>query len=119
MRTLGLNWLRMALAVVVPTVLGGAVAVALWRRFDLMIGSVVSAGVILVVILLFFAGEFIEIVRFNIACQQASVPCKTTLSEFTRYAIYGLIGFVDAAGVFVGGMAVEERRRRRTEGRVV
>jgi cell shape-determining protein MreD len=114
MKTLSLNWFRMALALVVPTALGGAVAIVLWRRFDMMIGSVIGAGVILFTILLFFAAEFIEVTRFWVACQQASVPCRTTLSEFSRYGIYGIIGFVDAAGVFAGGMILEERRRRRS-----
>jgi hypothetical protein len=89
------------------------VAAAIWRRFGVTIGSVVGAGAIFAAIILFFAGEYIEINRFFIGCRQAAVPCRITLSEFARYAICGIIGFVDVAAVFALGLMVDERRRRK------
>ena len=112
MKTLDLNWWRIVLAFVIPTLLGVGVAMVLWRRRDTMMGSVVAGGLIFALILLFFAGEYIEVTRFQIACQLAGIPCKLRLGDFNRFVIYGFIAFIDVAIVFTIGLRIEDRRRR-------
>ena len=112
MKTLALNWLRIGLSVVIPTLIGFAVARVLWRREDTMMGNVVAAGAVFTVILLFFAGEYIEITKFQIACAEAVTPCRLRLGAFNRYVIYGFAGFVDVAIIFAAGLRFEERSKR-------
>ena len=76
-----------------------------------MMGSVIGAGAIFAVILLFFAGEYIEITRFMIA--NTGVAYKTRLSDYNRYFIYGFIGFFDVAIIYLLALRYEERARRR------
>jgi len=108
-KTLDLNWLRIALAFVIPALMGTAVARLLWQRRDTMMGNVVAGGVILALMLLFFAGEYIEIARFQSACAEAGTPCKLRLGAHNRYFIYAFIGFIDVAIVFAMGLRHEER----------
>jgi predicted Na+-dependent transporter len=112
-KTLDLNWWRIALAIVVPMVLGVLVGKLFWRREDSTMGSVVAAGVIFALVLLFFAGEYIEIARFQVACLDAHITCKLRLAAHNRYFIYGFIGFIDVAIVFAMGLRHEERARIR------
>lgn len=111
MKSLDLNWCRIAVSFVIPTLIGLVVARLLWRREDTMMGNVVGAGVSLLVLLLFFAGEYVEITRFQIAW--TGVPYKVRLGYFNRYAIYAFIGFVDVAIVFLMGLRYGEGRKRR------
>jgi len=110
-KTLDLNWWRIGLAFVVPTLLGWVVARLFWRRrrADTMMGSVLGGGAIFAAILIFFAGEYIEITRFQIAF--AGVPYKVRLGEFNRFVIYAFIGFFDVASVYLLGLSHEERQR--------
>ena len=112
MKTLALNWLRIGLSVVIPTFIGLAVARVFWGRRDTMMGNVIGAGVIFTLILLFFAGEYIEITNFQIKCVEAVTPCKLQLGAFNRYVIYGFAGFVDVAIIFALGLSFEERGKR-------
>ena len=91
MKTLDLNGWRILLAFVIPTLLGVVVGKLFWRREDTMMGNAVAAGVILALILLFFAGEYIEIARFQTACADAGTPCKLRLGAHNRYFIYAFI----------------------------
>jgi predicted Na+-dependent transporter len=108
MKTLDLNWLRIGLAFVVPTLVGLVVARLLWQRNDTMMGNAVGAGAIFVIILLFFAAEYIEIARFQMLW--VGVPYRVRLGDFNRYVIYAFAGFVDAAIVFLIGLRFGERR---------
>ena len=110
MKTLGLNWLRIGLAFVIPTIVGAVVARILWRREDTMMGSVIGGGVVFALILLFFAGEYIEIARFQTAFQ--GVPYRVQLGDFNRYVIYAFVGFFDVAVIYLLALKFEERRRR-------
>ena len=111
-RTLPLNWSRIALALVVPTVIGTLIALLIWSRFDSTLGSLIGAGAIVFVMLLFFSSEYIEVVKFKTDCTDV-IRCKMTLSEFSRYGMYGIIGFIEAAFVFTIGLRFEEQHRAR------
>ena len=115
MKTLDLNGWRILLAFVIPTLIGVVVGKVLWGRDDTMMGNVVASGVILALILLFFAGEYIEIARFQTACVEANTPCKLRLGAHNRYFLFAFIGFIDVALVFVMGLRHEERARRQID----
>jgi len=112
-KTLDLNAWRILLAFVIPTLLGVVVGKVLWGSDDAMMGNVVASGVILALILLFFAGEYIEIARFQTACVDAHTPCKLRLGAHNRYFLFAFIGFIDVAVVYGMGLRHEERARRR------
>ena len=58
--------------------------------------------------------EYIEIQRVTMRCLQAGIICSFSPEPFTRFAIYGLIGLVEACALFGLSVVVEERVRRRS-----
>lgn len=99
------------MAIVVPAAVGVIVAKLVGRRGDTTMANVLGSGVILLVMILFFAAEYIEVTRFQIAW--IGVPYKVRFGYFNRYAIYGFVAFADIALLYVLGLRAEERWRRR------
>jgi hypothetical protein len=110
--------LWIAVAVVVPLVAGLLAAWPLWRRRvrDEM-GAIVGAGVILLCVVSLVAREYGEVAAVTARCIEAEIGCRFTPKPFTRYAIYGGIGMAQVFVLFVAGLSIEERLRRRDQSR--
>ena len=113
MRTSTLNWLWVATAILVPTLIGVLAALPFWRRADPAFGSAIGAGVALAGVMLLFGREFLELMAFEAACKADDVPCRSRPGAFMRGAIYAFVAFGDVALVYLAGLLVSERRRRR------
>ena len=85
-----------------------------WRQRDALIGNVVGAGLIGICVLLFIWREYLELGQVRAACGEQNIACRFRPTDFNRYAIYGAIRFAQVMAVFVIGLSVEERARRRT-----
>jgi hypothetical protein len=113
--TIGLDWIWIGIALTIPMALGLLGAMLFWwHQRDALIGNVVGAGLIGAFILLFIWREYLDLRQLRAACAAQNVVCRIRPSDFNRYAIYGAIGFAQVMGVFLIGLSVEERARRRT-----
>ena len=113
MKIAGLNWLMVAAGLVLPLIAGFLIAWLLWGGRDPMAGNLAATGVILISILVFFALEFVEVENVRRDCGASRVRCVFQPSEFTRYAIYAITGFIDIMLIFLASLWYDERRRRR------
>lgn len=112
MKVVGLNWLLVGVSVAVPLLVGLLIAWLLWGGRDTMAGNLAAAGIILLSIFLFFPIEFVEVQRVRQACGEAQVRCVFQPSQFVRYAIYAMAGFLDIMLIFLASLWYESRRRR-------
>jgi hypothetical protein len=112
--TVGLNWVWIGIALTVPLGVGLAAALPFWwRQRDALIGNVIGSGLIVGCVLLFIWREYLELAALRTSCMERNVACRFRPPDFHRYAIYGGIGFAEVMVVFVVGLSLEERARRR------
>ena len=109
----GLNHTWMLTAAIVPLIVGLIVAWPLWRRrvSDDM-GSVLAAGVILVLISALVVREYGEVELITQQCRLKEIPCHFRPQPFVRYVLISAIGMCQVFVVFVTGLRFEERLRR-------
>ena len=109
-----MSWYWIAIALTVPLLAALVIAVPCWLKFDPIVGNALGAGVIFVGAIALIAREYVEIERATARCLQAGIICSFSPEPFTRFAIYGLIGLLQASAVFALGLKVEEYRRQRS-----
>jgi hypothetical protein len=107
-------WSWIVVAIVVPMVIGLAIACPfwLWKAND-SIGSILAGGAVFVACLTFIGREYIQVQRVTNACLEAGRVCAFKPEPFTRFCIYGFIALLQAFVLFVVGLSIEERIRRR------
>jgi hypothetical protein len=108
------SWFWITIALTVPTLAATIVAVPFWIKVDPVIGNALGAGVIFAAMIALIGREYIEIQRVTMRCLQAGIICSFSPEPFTRFAIYGLIGLVEACALFGVSVGVEERMRRQS-----
>jgi hypothetical protein len=106
-----MSWYWIAIALTVPLLVALLVALPFWLKFDPVIGNVLAAGVIFVGAIALVGREYVEIQRTTMRCLQAGIICSFSPEPFTRFAIYGLIGLLEASLLFAVSIKVEERIR--------
>jgi hypothetical protein len=106
-----LSWI--AAAIVVPSTIAVAVALPLWFKASDSIGSIAGAGVVFVACIALIGREYVHVQRVTNACLQAEVVCAFRPEPFTRFCVYGFIALIEAFALFVIGLRIEERVRRR------
>jgi hypothetical protein len=107
-----LTWV--GIAAVLPVIAGVVVAFPLWwARVRDEMGTIAGAGVVLLFAVFFIAREFGEVQGTFARCIAAGRLCRFTPEPFTRYAIYAGIAMLQVFLLFVLGLQVEERLRRR------
>jgi hypothetical protein len=109
-----MNLVWVAAAAVVPLVAGMLTSAPLWRRRvrDDM-GSIAGVGVVLFFVVTFIAREYGEIVDTEARCVVSGIGCHFHPEPFTRYVIFASIGLVQTFAIFITGLIVDERLRRR------
>jgi hypothetical protein len=108
------SWYWITIALTVPIAVAAIVAVPFWIKGDPVIGNALGAGIIFAAMIGLIGREYIEIQRVTMRCLQAGIICSFSPEPFTRFAIYGLIGLVEACALFGVSVVVEERIRRRS-----
>ena len=109
----GLNWYWIAIAVLVPTVMGFLVAIPFWRRSEPIFGNIIGTAVIFGFAFAMIWREHVELDRIIKVCLDAGTVCWPEPAAFTRYAIYAFIGLLEVFLLFSLSLRVEERTRRR------
>ena len=108
-------WSSVAIAMVVPIVIGLAIAYPFWvRSANDSIGSILGAGAVFIACLTFIGKEYIHVQRVTNACLEAERVCSFQPEPFTRFCIYGFIALAQAFVLFIVGLSMEERIRRRS-----
>jgi hypothetical protein len=109
-----LHWV--AFASVLPFALALAVAWPFWRaRVRDEMGSIVAAGVVLLCSVGFIAREYGEIKAVTERCIAQQIGCHFHPDGFTRYSVFAGIALVQTCVLFLTGLGVEERLRRREQ----
>src|SRR5262245_56483438 len=109
--TITMSWLWIGIAFAAPTLLAILVAAPIWWQGDATVANVVGSGVAGLSIVLLILRENSMLVSIRLECATINLPCHIVPNDFTRFAIYAGIGFIDIMLVFLIGLRFEERRR--------
>jgi len=108
-----LSWFWIALALIVPPVVGGLVALPLWLRGEPIFGNLVGTAVIFGAAIALILRERVELDRLAQRCLDQGFYCFPEPAAFTRYAIYAFIALFEVMALFSVSLKVEEKIRRR------
>lgn len=108
-----MSWFWIGIALTVPTAAAFLVALPFWLKRSHLIGSVIGSAAIFIGVILLFGREYVALAQLRASCTAAGVACLIRPDDFIRYAIYGLIGFVEVFALFGVSLMLEERTRRR------
>jgi hypothetical protein len=108
-----LSWFWIGLALTVPPVVGGLVALPLWLRSEPIFGNLAGSVVIFGAAIGLIMREHVELERLAQACLDRGFVCWPDPSAFMRYAIYAFIALFEVIVLFSVSLKVEHRIRRR------
>jgi hypothetical protein len=109
-----LNWMSVAILVLVALPLGCVVATPLWRRQEGLLGNLAGTGVIFGTAIVIILKDSAESDALVSTCLDAGLTdCFSASSPFTRYAIYAFLGLAEVIALFLISHVVERRMRDR------
>lgn len=109
----GLNWFWILFALLVPPIVGGAVAYPIWRMGQVILGNIAGSAVIFAAAVGLIMREHVELDRIVQNCLDRAVTCWPEPSAFTRFAIYAFIALFEVILLFTVSVRVESQLRRR------
>ena len=108
-----LSWFWIMLALTVPPLIGGLIALPIWLKKQPILGNLAGTVVIFGAAIALIAREHVELERITQACLERGVTCWPNPSAFSRYAIYAFIALFEVMALFSISLKVEEKVRRR------
>ena len=108
-----LSWFWIAVAVAVPPVVGGLVALPIWLKEQPILGNLAGTVVIFGSAIALIGREHVELERLAKACLDQGQVCWPDPSAFVRYAIYAFIALSEVMVLFSLSLKVETKIRRR------
>jgi hypothetical protein len=108
-----LSWFWIALALTLPTLLGGLVALPFWRKGEAIFGNIAGTAVIFGAAVALIMRERVELERVARGCIDQGFVCWPDPSAFARFAIYAFIALFEVIGLFSLSLRVETKLRRR------
>jgi hypothetical protein len=108
-----LSWSWIVLALTVPPVAGGLVALPIWLKSQPILGNLAGTVVIFGAAVALIMREHIELERLAHECLDRGFVCWPVPSAFARYAIYAFIGLFEVMALFSVSLRVEAKIRRR------
>ncbi|OFV93557.1 MAG: hypothetical protein A3G76_08625 [Acidobacteria bacterium RIFCSPLOWO2_12_FULL_65_11] len=109
----GLNWAWIAIALTLPTLLGGLVAYPLWRAAQPIFGNLAGTLVIFASAMGFIMREDVELKLLAQECLDQGLLCVPEPSAFARFAIYSFIALFEVVVLFSVSLKVEAHLRSR------
>jgi hypothetical protein len=109
----GLSWSWIALALTVPPLIGGLVALPIWLKGQPILGNLAGTTVIFGAAIALIMREHVELERITQGCLDRGVTCWPDPTAFSRYAIYAFIGLFEVIALFSVSLTVERKIRRR------
>ena len=108
-----LNWVWIAVAVIVPMLAGLLLAWPIWLTGQPILGNIAGSIVIFGAAIGLIMREHTELDRIVQTCIEQGTTCWPTPSAFTRFAIYAFIGLAQVIALFTISISVETKQRRR------
>jgi hypothetical protein len=108
-----LSWFWIALALTVPTVAAGLVALPLWLKGQPIFGNIAGSTVIVIAAVALILRERVQLDLAAAACLDLGVVCWPEPSAFVRFSIYAFIALVEMMVLFSVSLKVETKVRRR------
>jgi len=108
-----LSWFWIALALTVPPVVGGLVALPIWLKGQPILGNLTGTTVIFGSAIALIMREHVQLQVLAQACLDRGLLCWPEPSAFARYAIYAFISLAEVMALFSVSLPVERRVRRR------
>jgi hypothetical protein len=109
---MSLGWV--AAAAVLPLLAALVVAWPFWRiRVRDEMGTILGAFVVFTCFVLFVGREYVEIDRTTAYCVERQIACRFDPKLFGRYAIYGAFAMAHVMVLFIVGLSVDEKLRKR------
>ena len=108
-----LSWFWIVLALTVPPLMGGLIALPIWLKKQAILGNLAGTVVIFGAAIALIGREHVELERIAQACLERGVTCWPNPSAFARYAIYAFIALFEVMALFSVSLTVETRIRRR------
>jgi hypothetical protein len=109
----GLNWFWIAVALTVPALAGGLVALPLWLKSEPIFGNLAGTTVVFGAAMALIMRESVELDGAARRCLDQGFVCLPDPSAFSRYAIYAFIGLLEVIVLFSVSLRVEAKIRRR------
>lgn len=107
-----LMWVYVAIAL--PLALGLLAAWPLWaNRVSDDIGSIAGSAVVFMFAVGFVAREYGEVEAITRQCIDANIGCHFHPVPFLRYGTFASIALVHVFVIFLTGLSIEERQRKR------
>jgi hypothetical protein len=107
------NWLSVAIMVLVALPLGVFLATPLWQRKEGLLGNLAGTGVIFGTAVVLILRESAESDAVTSRCLEAGLTDCFPSGTFTRYATYAFIGLAEVIVLFLISIAAERRIRER------
>jgi hypothetical protein len=108
-----LSWFWIALALTVPPIAGGLIALPIWLKGQPILGNLAGTAVIFGAAIALIMREHIELDRLARDCLDRGFACRPEPSAFARDAIYAFIALAGAMVLFCVSLTVERKVRRR------
>ena len=108
-----LSWFWIGMALTVPPLVGGLVALPLWLRGEPIFGNLAGTAVIFSAAIGLIMRERVELDRLTQACLDRGFVCWPDPSPFTRYSIYAFIALFEVIVLFSVSLRIETKIRRR------
>jgi hypothetical protein len=108
-----LNWFWIALALTVPPLVGGLVALPFWLKGEPIFGNIAGTAVIFGAAVALIMRERVQLDLMARGCLEQGFVCWPEPSAFTRFAIYAFIALFEVIGLFSLSLRVEAKIRRR------
>jgi hypothetical protein len=108
-----LSWLWIALALTVPPLVGGLIALPIWLKEQPILGNLAGSTAIFGAAIALIMREHVELAGLAQACLDRGFVCWPVPNAFARYAIYAFIALVEVMVLFSVSLTVERKVRRR------
>jgi hypothetical protein len=109
----GLDWRWIAIALTIPPLAGGLLALPFWRAGQAILGNIAGTIIILGAAIGLIMREHVEIDAVVQACLDQNTTCWPEPSAFARFSIYAFIGLFEVIVLFSVSIRAEARLRRR------
>jgi len=108
------NWYWIGLALTVPLVVGGLLALPFWWKNQAIFGNIFGTVIIFGTAFALIMRERVELDRLILECLDSGKDvCSPEPSPFIRFAIYAFIALFQVILLFSVSIKIDEKIRRR------
>ena len=111
---MGMNWTRMAQALMLPMLVVVPIAGLCWAKGRLLSATILGSGIFFIGFIVFAGVEYSEAVSYRVWCEATNTPCPPSRpSDFTRIVAFGAVAMLQVMALFLFSERIEQRIRDR------